>query len=182
MTISVVTTPGGASANSYISVANADAYVDLYLLSETARDAWADLEADTKARLLIQATRQIDWYYSWQGYKTNDNQALAWPRQAVWDGRLLLDSNTIPSAVADATVEMALWLSSVGDDSPQTGDYQFDEIAVGSIRVNFNEKANGSSKIYMPDKVVSLLQAFGTPANPDLPSSSKARSIQLERG
>jgi hypothetical protein len=180
--IELIATPSAASANSYISVADADAYVDQFLLVELSRETWLDLDQDDKARLLIQATRQLDWYFEWLGYPTINNQPLAWPRQAVWRTEYeLIDSNSIPKEVEHATVEMALWLSSVNDDIPTVSNNQFSEIAVGPIRVNFNENAGFPSKNYYPEKVISILRVLGTPKNPDVPGSNQVKSVSLVR-
>ena len=69
-------TAGDASAESYFSIAEADAYF-------TARGvaAWtgSDASKEQAARL---GTTYLDNQYrgKWKGYRTNETQALAWPR------------------------------------------------------------------------------------------------------
>jgi hypothetical protein len=174
-------TVGGASANSYITVADADAYVETFLLSETNREVWADQETDDKSRLLIQATRQLDWYFKWVGERTDDEQALGWPRYYAYREDLQLPDNEIPYEIKHGTVEMALWLLEQQDEIPVDGNYLLNDVAVGPIRVNFNEKSGGQAKIYMPDKVAAIVQRYGTAEAPQVPMAGQAKSIRLER-
>jgi hypothetical protein len=131
--------------------------------------------------LLIQATRQLDWYFKWVGERTNDDQALCWPRYQAWREDKLLPENEIPYEIKDATVEMALWLLEQQDDIPVDGNYQLNDVAVGPIRVNFNERAGGQSKIYMPDKVAAIVKMYGEAEAPEVPMGGQAKSVRLER-
>lgn len=182
MAVTLDATVGGASANSYITVADADAYVNVYVLDEANREAWLDVGADDKARLLIQATRQLDWYFNWSGDRSfPDQQALDWPRYYVYRDGHQLPTDEIPDEIRHATVEMALWLREQQDSIPVDGQYLLNEVAVGSIRVNFNEKSGGQAKIYMPDKVAAIVNGFGSAMAPEVPMAGQAKSIRLER-
>ena len=181
MAVNLDATPGGLSANSYASVAEADTYVDSYVLEESNRDLWLDQDTDDKARLLIQATRQIDWYYSWYGRRMLDEQALEWPRYYVYREHLPLPYNEVPLEIKHGVIEMALWLIAQQDSTPVDGPFQLDEVAVGSIRVNFNTQTSGQSKVYMPDKVASLVGRYGVVTPPEVPMGGQARNIRLVR-
>ena len=181
MAVVLDATVSGASANSYLTVVEADAYVNMYLLTESNRDAWADQDPDDKSRLLIQATRQLDWYFKWVGERTDDDQALGWPRYQAYREELLLPETEIPFEIKHATVEMALWLLEQQDNIPVDGNYQLNEVAVGSIRVNFNEKSGGQAKIYMPDKVAAMVQRYGCAEAPHVPMAGQVKSIRIER-
>jgi len=151
------------------------------VLQESNRDIWIDQDSDDKARLLIQATRQLDWYFKWVGERTDDEQALGWPRQWAYREDLQIPDTEIPFEIPHATVEMALWLIQQQDSIPVDGNYLLDEIAVGPIRVNFNEKSGGQAKIYMPDKVVAIVQQYGCAEAPQVPMAGQVRVVRLER-
>ncbi|AGK97407.1 DnaT-like ssDNA-binding protein [Clostridium pasteurianum] len=63
------------NTNTYISVADADAYFDDRLFSDT----WDNTDADTKAKALIMATKKID-RLPIIGRKAIDSQTLQFPR------------------------------------------------------------------------------------------------------
>lgn len=183
MAVVLNATPSSASANAYLLVAAADAYVESYVLDEATRLAWAALSDDDKARLIIQATRQIDWYFEFKGQKTVFDQALQWPRMHVWRDRLdYVDYTTIPNEVIHATMEQLLFLMENGDETPAGDQAQFDEIAVGPIKIAYNENASLPARVYVCDKAVSILKDFGCAHNPDIPAANRGYSVRVDRG
>jgi hypothetical protein len=78
MPITIVATAGASNANSYITLAEADAYLDGRLNV----GAWTAATTDTKNRALVEAQRTLT-PLPWAGSRTTDTQALAWPRQYV---------------------------------------------------------------------------------------------------
>ena len=119
MSISVITTVGGATANSYVSVASANEYFDRRNESE----AWLKLienstgtlsATDKRGALLIQATREIDKTFRFFGSKDGSSirgdaeyQNLEFPRadDVNADGDLI-----IPDEVKYAAFEQAIWI------------------------------------------------------------------------
>lgn len=114
--ITVTDTAGSASANTFVSVADADAYLNTRLNAS----AWnSETDADQKARALIEATRELNLLH-YIGSRVTTTQALAWPRQYARDpdkpdiiyvGNIALmyfDSATVPQRIKDATCELAL--------------------------------------------------------------------------
>jgi len=92
-----------ASANSYISVANADAY---FLARNNT--TWAAYSTAVKEAALLYACQWLDSRYSWQGTITDDDQTLAWPRDGVIDNEGRSVSTTaIPAVIKDAQCEAA---------------------------------------------------------------------------
>lgn len=79
MPATIDATPGGTVANSYPTVADADAYHATYV-GDADGSVWQSLDADVKVRALIQATRQFDAYVRWFGYATSITQKLGFPR------------------------------------------------------------------------------------------------------
>lgn len=108
---------GRADANSYASVADADAYFAGHLYAS----AWTAAAADRKAAALVMATRLIDAEFLFNGTRTSEDQALQWPRAECPDpdrGQVALTPllpvisnfvpyDSVPAAVVAATCEMA---------------------------------------------------------------------------
>lgn len=162
MTVTVDTTVGGASANSYVSAAEADTYVGNYVLDDDRRGEWLNYPADTKARLLLLACRNIDGYMAWSGEKASKEQALEWPRESASDSHgYSIDSDIIPQCLKDAQVEAALWLKDNSGKVPQSNYSKFDSIKVGSISINYNQTSGGPAQQYLPDNVLALLSTIG---------------------
>ena len=68
-------TTSGATANSYSSVADANAFH-----TDRANAVWADIATDDKEVALIKATDYIDANYVFRSVKATDEQALECPR------------------------------------------------------------------------------------------------------
>ncbi len=107
MALTIVATAGASNANSYVTAAEATTYMAARLNSS----AWTD--ADDSGVALAEATREID-LCAFAGYRSDDDQALQWPRQSVLDpdaasyGLTYYDSDEIPTRVKNATCELAL--------------------------------------------------------------------------
>jgi hypothetical protein len=96
---------GKADANSYASVAEGDAYHEGHLYAT----AWTAATQANKEKALVFATRLIDAEFRFKGVKASTTQALQWPRAECRDsdGADDLASDAVPSAVVNATCEMA---------------------------------------------------------------------------
>ena len=108
---------GLANANSYASAADGDAFYEGHLYAS----AWTAATLANKEKALVMATRLIDAEYQFNGFRAHDAQALQWPRVRCPDPDrngsvflplainfgLYLDSDKVPSAVVNATCEMA---------------------------------------------------------------------------
>jgi len=81
MAISITATAGSASANSYLTLADAQAIVD-GLVEDDDVAAWASATTDQKNRALYTATQRID-RERFLGARASDTQALQWPRTGV---------------------------------------------------------------------------------------------------
>lgn len=113
MPSAIVEAVGSASANSYVTQAEATTYLGDRLNSS----AWTDAPSDDKDRALIEAAREMQ-LLPWDGARTDGTQALAWPRDYVPDPDTPLAdpaqdypyyANTvIPQRVKDAQCELAL--------------------------------------------------------------------------
>ena len=109
---------GKATANSYVSLADADSYVSDYIRNSS---TWTSLSDAVKKGYLVEATQSIDliWGERFIGMKLTQTQALGWPRNVGYDSDgFSVGSDEVPSRVAHATVEMA-WRH-LNDDGPST--------------------------------------------------------------
>uniref|UniRef100_A0A6M3J8A0 Putative structural protein n=1 Tax=viral metagenome TaxID=1070528 RepID=A0A6M3J8A0_9ZZZZ len=97
---------GLATANAYVSVADADQYHT----DHGAPAAWTGVDAVKQAAIRL-ATEYLDARYgsAWKGRRSNEDQALDWPRVDVHDrDEYLLASDEIPAALAAAAALLAL--------------------------------------------------------------------------
>ena len=94
-------------AESYISVAEADAYH-----SKRGNTAWDLLDTtDQKEPALRKATDYLEqaFFSLWKGIRVEDGQPLSWPRKCAYiDDYTLIDDNIVPEAVKRACAELAL--------------------------------------------------------------------------
>lgn len=115
MTLVLDDSVGGASANTFASLAEATAYMD----SRLNGSAWTSATEDDQNRALVEATRELS-AMAWKGQRVTETQALAWPRawvetpDAAWPGVSYIDSSVIPQAVQDATCELAFQFLKAG--------------------------------------------------------------------
>src|SRR5215471_133380 len=123
------TTIGGAAANSYVTLQNAEDYFDAQLGSEK----WTDANSDDKTRALLMGAKRLQ-RETWLGGKVASTQRLAWPRLNVkkidgihpdftWGYGYAgfcdeyYANNEIPQQVKDAQCEFALIFLSSGGGS-----------------------------------------------------------------
>ena len=165
-------TPGGVAANSYLTVAEANAYFDARLPLPI---AWVDQDADVQISLLIMATRQMDallmgtkrlvtdgtsHYYiigrKWTGLPTTATQRLSWPRQTMYDANgNVIGSMVIPEDLKAATAEFAGQLG-LGDRTLDNDVIVqgLTSIKAGSVSLGF--KSSFTPQV-LPDAVANLL-------------------------
>lgn len=161
-------TLGGASANSYVTVAEADAYfatsfgrtawgsasADAYFATSFDRTAWGSASAANKEIVLIESTRLLDLLVSWKGYVKSDTQALRWPRTHVpnIDGQYngvesYISDSIVPKDVKNAVFELAYSLLSNGGF--QASENELSKVKVGPVSIDFSDtvKSNGLPKM-----------------------------------
>jgi hypothetical protein len=112
--VTIVATVGGASSNSFVTLSEANTFMESRLNAST----WeTDATTDDKNRALVEATRYLS-HLGWQGRKATDEQALNWPRQWVLDpespNAFYYDTDVIPQRVKDATCELAFQFVKAG--------------------------------------------------------------------
>jgi hypothetical protein len=106
--LSIVATAGAADANSFVLLTEAETYME----GRGNKALWAAASEGDKNIALVEATRDIDALdVKYTGYRTDDTQALAWPRQWAVDlsnpVNSYFDTDEIPTALKNATCELA---------------------------------------------------------------------------
>lgn len=106
--MALIVTPGSASADSFVSVADCDAYCEARGLSDWTTAA--DSPPEVKEGALRRATAFLSSRaFDWKGTRTDGrDQALAWPRADVTDeeGETVPD-DAIPVEIVQACCEIA---------------------------------------------------------------------------
>ena len=107
MAVALDTTVGGASANSYASLADTNTFME----SRLNASKWeTDATTDDKNRALVEATRQLT-RLRWRGNRADSTQDLSWPRQWALDPDSPVQdyyaTDVVPQRVKDATMELA---------------------------------------------------------------------------
>ncbi|KKL57286.1 hypothetical protein LCGC14_2236940 [marine sediment metagenome] len=107
MAVAIVATAGSATANSYITLAEAETYME----GRSNISLWTAATDPTKNIALVESQRWLT-NLGWLGLRADTVQALAWPRQDVTDpddpNRDVFDSDEVPQRIKDAQSELAL--------------------------------------------------------------------------
>lgn len=95
---------GKVDADSYVSVADADTYH-----AARGHTDWVAATSDNRSIALRVATDYLDSAYEFKGVRSNDIQALEWPRAGASDGDgFTIASDAMPRRLINATAEAAL--------------------------------------------------------------------------
>ena len=149
MAITLDATVGGANANTYITLDDANAIIEGFVLSDD-NAAWDNSTTDNKNRALFTAAQRID-REKFLGSRVSDTQALEWPRSGVrkpdtytnlyglsFPNRLVADYYTdteIPERVKKAQVVLAVYLNNNRNGLELSGLEDFAAVSVGNINV-----------------------------------------------
>jgi hypothetical protein len=152
MAITIDATVGGASANSYLTLSDANDLIDGLVQNDDVV-AWADATDDQKNRALYTAAQRID-RERFLGARADNDQALQWPRDGVrkpdtyqrtyttgFPFRLTEDYYTtteIPDQIKKAQAELAVYLHNNKDGLGLGGLEDFKNLQVGSINLTPN--------------------------------------------
>lgn len=149
LTLVVETGAGLSNANSYATEDEGDAYHD----TKVDNAAWFDLDKLKKMAGLIEATRELDLYFRWYGYRATTAQALRHPRTGLIDrdGRII-SSTIIAPALKNATAELARMLNSAATTKlaetgiPMPDTAALDRLKVGPVELDFDATLSVSGK------------------------------------
>ena len=153
-------TVGGADSNSYVTLAEADAYFD----AGTNNQKWNHHSDAFKEAALIQATQWLD-PLAWSGKCCSSTQRLNWPRKDVTCFCREAVCTEIPLQVKQATFELAFKF--VHNPDSITGGDKGPTVQPGAVKRNklgdleqefFEFKEGQGSKVSVTGPVV--LQSF----------------------
>ncbi len=146
-------TPGGANANSYISVSDADDYFSNHLYPAE----WDSADVSQKEKALKMSTRILDEKIDWIGLKNTKEQALAWGRSGVIDDGYDVPSTIVPDAIKNATAEFAKHL--IADNSTENADGKgLEKLEVGSVKLTFDKTDTAD---VLPNIIQEMLRGWG---------------------
>jgi hypothetical protein len=166
-------TVGGATANSFASLEDADALLDARLNAS----AWTavTVDEDNKVRALIEATRELSALESLlQGYRTDAVQALCFPRILVVNTKAPAYSavgvtgypefadDIIPSDWVAATIELAFQFLKAGttDISELDGTIGIVREKVGPLETEYATPAQRAQGLARFPRVLALVTQF----------------------
>jgi len=149
-------TVGGASTNSYVTLAEANAY----FADRAHSSAWEEEENQDQA--LITASRVIDWHVTWKGTRATGTQSMDWPRSGVYDKvAILYPEDVIPPDVKTAVFEMAL--ASLGSDRTQDSDLAgISEVRAASLMIKADDGLYNTKPDTIPDHIWKILEGLTT--------------------
>lgn len=173
MPIAIVATVGSASANSYLTLADAQAIID-GLVEDDDVLAWATATTDQKNRALFTATQRLD-RERFLGARTTDTQALQWPRTGVRKPDTYIntyavgfpfrittdyyDDNEIPDRIKYAQVILAVYLNGNRDGMALSGLEDYSSVSIGSLSVT---TAGSSAAATGADRVPPIFERYLT--------------------
>lgn len=173
MAITIDATIGGANANSYLTLAAADAIIEGFVQDDDVV-AWASATQDQKNRALYTATQRVD-RERFLGARATDTQALQWPRTGVrkpdtyintyatgFPFRITADYYTdteIPDQIQKAQAVLAVYLNNNKDGLGLSGLEDYKRVQIGSLNV---ETAGASSMATGADRVPPIYERYMT--------------------
>ena len=157
MAATITATLSSATANSYVTLAEANTYFETVPDSST----WTNKTDDQKNRSLISATRWIDSLVFY-GDRCDNGQALKFPRNNYEVDDVELNCSLIPNNIKYAQNELAKALAN--DTDAMTGntgtDGNFSEVKLGDIEVKYNTDSQGSGSVNNIMDVYPWLQSY----------------------
>ena len=157
MAATINATLKSATANSYVTLAEADAYFETVPNSSS----WDAKTDDQKNRALISATRWID-SLNFYGVRCDSSQALDWPRNDYHVDRVELVCASIPNNIKYATYELARALAddpeSITGTTGDTGLYE--AVKLGDLEVKYNTSSQATGTVNNVFDVYPWLQSY----------------------
>lgn len=172
----LVATPGAPNANSYATLAEADAYN----AGVVGGEAWSDeaVTRDQRLRALVHATRVLDAHVDWIGERATESQALEWPR--AWapnrSGSFYSDAE-VPRQVVYAVSELArrLVTGATSLTGGSTGTENLKRLKAGPVELEFKQDAVVAAAV-VPDDVLQMVRFLTLSA-----AGAQIRSVPVRR-
>lgn len=152
MALIVESGAGLPDAESYASVATADAY----WAARGAPVAWSGLTTGAKESALRQATEYLARFTGkWKGIRVKTTQALDWPRSSVVVDSVTLAYDALPVQLVRATCELALKASSSTLMADETAQVKAEK--VGPLEVTYADGARQQTRFAFVDTLLAPL-------------------------
>ena len=137
MAATIDATLKGTAANSYVTLAEANAYFETVPHDEH----WTGSD-DAKNLVLITATRYLD-NFEYYGTRCSTTQALKWPRKDYKVDGVKIDETYIPQPIKNATFELAHSLLYKGEALVGTTGTQgtYEQVELGDLKVKFKDSS-----------------------------------------
>jgi hypothetical protein len=165
----------GTAANSYVTLAEANAYFETVPHDEH----WTGSD-DAKNRVLITATRYLD-NFEYYGERCTTTQALKWPRKEYKVDGVKVDCTFIPQPVKNATFELAHSLLFKGEALVGTTGTQgtYEEVELGDLKVKFKDSSQTPGVINNILDIYPWLESF---LGAYMKSGATNYAVTLKRG
>jgi hypothetical protein len=163
MAVTIDATAGGANANSYITLDEANTFVEA-MIESTDVGKWTTGTDDSRNRALTAAAERLD-RERFLGARATDTQARQWPRTGVrkpdtyvntyatgFPFRISEDYFTdteIPDQIKRAQIELAVYLHNNTDGISLSGLNDYKNVKIGSIDVT-PDKAGAVGADHVP--------------------------------
>jgi len=145
-------TAGGASSDSYVTVADTTTYFGTRLYVTD----WTSASTANQEASLKWATRLLD-QYDWAGLRATQAQALRWPRSDVYDkDDYYIESDIVPQWLKDATGELAKQLLA-SDRTADSETQGFSRVKIDTIEIDIDKNDQAS---VIPDSVLDIISFY----------------------
>lgn len=151
MTITINATPADSTANSYVTLAEANTYMEAHLQASV----WSALDDEKKKAALVAATRLID-NEQFAGRRAHQQQSLSWPRTYVYDYDAY-PVEGVPQKLKSAQIEYAIW--NLTEEDRLAGSFEvetMESVEIGPIKYKIRSGVSSS-----PSTVQDMLNAIG---------------------
>ena len=157
MAATINATLQSATANSFVTLLEADAYFETVPSSTQ----WDNKQDDNKNRALISATGWINTL-NFYGDRCDSNQALSWPLNNYHVDLVELTCSAIPDAIKKATYLLAFELANDTDAiTGNTGDKGlYEEVELGDLKVKYNTASQATGTVNNVFDVYPWLQSY----------------------
>lgn len=126
--------------NTYVSQAEADSY---FANRYGASSIWEALTDEIKEQLLVSASQSLDIFCEWKGYKLDENQALAFPRDYETE---------VSDSIKIAQYELSFAIYENGSFQPETSK-ALKSLKADTVQLVWNDSSITTDSVY--NKIVS---------------------------
>jgi hypothetical protein len=156
--MALIETPGSATANTYATLAEFNAYA----ANRVPALAWFTAAGDPAKEAALQAAaRELDACFTWTGIAVDDVQALTWPRSGMLTRNgFSIATTAIPVDLKNAQCEMALQLGAgdrLGDNDPLRKGVT--SLKAGSVALTFSDVQGQQSSREAADVAIRKMQS-----------------------